>query len=203
MIHATTSGRSPLPRRFTLLDALILVAALAGAMALYEIIRRDERESLPFERAAGTVVETVFVLISHIRGVLSICQYAHAGPSGGLPAQASAAMAHAHSPAGSGGVLSRRGDDAGQRDRGCHVDALPQGGHRRRVGPFQPVYESRISLAVIAAWAALALGGRWQAEPSAVDRAGRLLGLFWVIFAVWPWINSYALTRLSVSFWPW
>jgi hypothetical protein len=35
-------------------------------------------------------------------------------------------------------------------------------------------------LAVAAAWMALLLTGRWRAEPSWIDRAGRILGVLWI-----------------------
>ena len=46
---------------------------------------------------------------------------------------------------------------------------------------------------------ALAVAGRWRAEPSWVDRLGRALGVFWVLligleFQVWAW--TYALFDL-------
>ena len=42
--------------------------------------------------------------------------------------------------------------------------------------------------AVAAAWLTLALCGRWRPEPSWVDRAGRGLGLGWlVLLLLGPW----------------
>ena len=38
--------------------------------------------------------------------------------------------------------------------------------------------------AIGGAWLALALGGRWNPEPTWVDRMGRGLGVFWL--ASWP-----------------
>jgi hypothetical protein len=37
-----------------------------------------------------------------------------------------------------------------------------------------------VAPAVVGAWLALALGGRWRAERGWIDRAGRALGVFWV-----------------------
>jgi hypothetical protein len=46
-------------------------------------------------------------------------------------------------------------------------------------------------LAVTVAWLTLALNGRWQPEPNWLDRAGRSLGLAWVVLMVFhPWITS-------------
>jgi hypothetical protein len=66
---------------------------------------------------------------------------------------------------------------------------------------FQPVWESRIAPAVVAAWTALWLGGRWRAEPSALDRAGRLVGLYWVYFAASAWIDLDMLSRVTSEWW--
>jgi hypothetical protein len=37
-------------------------------------------------------------------------------------------------------------------------------------------------LAVTIAWSILALGGRWRAEPSWMDRSGRVLGWLWIAY---------------------
>jgi hypothetical protein len=56
--------------------------------------------------------------------------------------------------------------------------------------PCSPVL---ISIAVGLAWLILRLGGRWQAEQSWIDRAGRALGCAWIalipVYLVWrlPW----------------
>jgi hypothetical protein len=39
---------------------------------------------------------------------------------------------------------------------------------------------SRVSIAVPAAWFILAWSGRWKAEPSWIDRLGRILGAYWI-----------------------
>ena len=42
---------------------------------------------------------------------------------------------------------------------------------------FTPV----IGFGVICAWATLAAVGRWRPEPSAIDRLGRALGVYWIV----------------------
>jgi hypothetical protein len=44
---------------------------------------------------------------------------------------------------------------------------------------------------VTSAWALLALGGRWRCEPSWIDRTGRLIGGFWVALLPWSWVIGY------------
>lgn len=46
-----------------------------------------------------------------------------------------------------------------------------------------------VSYAVAASWSTLALGGFWRPERSWIDRAGRVLGVFWVgVIPLYPWI---------------
>jgi hypothetical protein len=54
---------------------------------------------------------------------------------------------------------------------------------------FWRMFAWRIGPAVVGAWTALALGGRWRAEKSWIDRAGRFLGAFWVFEEVHPWFS--------------
>jgi hypothetical protein len=39
-------------------------------------------------------------------------------------------------------------------------------------------------VAISASWTTLILSRRWQAEPSWIDRMGRALGVFWIVFAL-------------------
>jgi hypothetical protein len=55
-------------------------------------------------------------------------------------------------------------------------------------GPHDwPILESRIPPAVVSAWFVLALCGRWRAEPSWMDRTGRVFGSFWVGLWMFRW----------------
>jgi hypothetical protein len=47
-------------------------------------------------------------------------------------------------------------------------------------------------LAVAAAWLTLIVGGRWRPEPSWIDRAGRLVGLAWLLLLLSPFCLSIA-----------
>jgi hypothetical protein len=53
----------------------------------------------------------------------------------------------------------------------------------------------RVGFAVIGAWLMLVMVGSWRPEPSWIDRAGRLLGLGWILqtflFLALPWAESY------------
>jgi hypothetical protein len=50
--------------------------------------------------------------------------------------------------------------------------------------PHQAVF------AVAAAWATLALVGRWEPERSWVDRLGRFFGLYWLTYPVLDWVMA-------------
>jgi hypothetical protein len=41
--------------------------------------------------------------------------------------------------------------------------------------------EEIVGAAVLGAWSAMAVGGRWKAQHSWVDRAGRVLGIIWIV----------------------
>jgi hypothetical protein len=38
-----------------------------------------------------------------------------------------------------------------------------------------------VPVAILGAWSALAICGRWSPEPSWIDRLGRILGVFWIV----------------------
>jgi hypothetical protein len=51
--------------------------------------------------------------------------------------------------------------------------------HPEAQHPWQ-IVQSRIAVAVPAAWFILAWSGRWRSEPSWIDRLGRTLGAYWI-----------------------
>jgi hypothetical protein len=48
-----------------------------------------------------------------------------------------------------------------------------------------------VSYAILAAWAILALSRRGRPERSWIDRAGRALGICWIVFALIFWLNQH------------
>ena len=46
------------------------------------------------------------------------------------------------------------------------------------IGPDQ-----RICFAILGAWTALKVGGIWRPEPGGIDRAGRVVGVAWIVVA--------------------
>lgn len=58
---------------------------------------------------------------------------------------------------------------------------------------FAPHAPLAVGLAVLASWMTLIVGRRWRAEPSWVDRLGRILGVFWIC-------AGFAITGLMVLY---
>jgi hypothetical protein len=54
-------------------------------------------------------------------------------------------------------------------------------------GQTWAIVEARIGPAVITAWVALYASGRWRSEPHWIDRAGRVLGAYWVVLWLSRW----------------
>lgn len=58
------------------------------------------------------------------------------------------------------------------------------------VGDLQGVFLScfsYVSFAVVGGWSVLALGGRWRSEASWIDRGGRATGVAWIVAALFHW----------------
>jgi hypothetical protein len=56
---------------------------------------------------------------------------------------------------------------------------------------YWPFIEARIFLAIAAAWVTQALSGRWRPEPNWIDRAGRVLGAYWITLFLYRYVMSY------------
>lgn len=52
-------------------------------------------------------------------------------------------------------------------------------------------YAPQVSFAVVGGWVALALSGRWRSGSDWIDRGGRLLGLIWIGITVVSWSRYY------------
>jgi len=53
-------------------------------------------------------------------------------------------------------------------------------------------YAQQVSFGVLAAWTVLAASGRWRNEPTWIDRAGRVMGVAWILITAIHW-GSYFL----------
>lgn len=163
-------------RRFTILDAMLLVAAAACGIAVERATDYDLNARLV---RAGT-------LGGHIVAHLDYAQskYLPFAVTGTIALM----VARLVPPRASFPRLSRQPGAVA-----CFVATLtisilaawvvsvhffkPARYHR----PFSLwLYSLYVSFAVIGGWSSLALSGRWRAEPSWVDRVGRFMGIIWI-----------------------
>jgi hypothetical protein len=160
-------------RRFTLLDAMILVATTAFALAFSRAMHR----SLPAFYFERTVIYRFFpylVAATHGQFALSFRRPRSslrrrmtrpgtvAGVAAALALVATAATTTLQQLTASGWTW-------------INPAYLGIWAANSREGP---------PFAVAFAWATLALGGRWRADRSWVDRLGRVLGLAWIALYV-------------------
>ena len=176
-------------RRFTLFDAGVLVAACAVGLALDRFIIQDfgPPEVLVARWMSGVISWVVLPLYGLAlatpllqAGTLALIPLGLRGRGGrrrrvllrpGLMACGAATLAVAVELVGWGilGLLSLAGVPLSmQWTTGPRFANVFFGG-------FPPLGE-----ATAAAWALLALSGRWRAERSWTDRAGRALGAYWI-----------------------
>jgi hypothetical protein len=62
-------------------------------------------------------------------------------------------------------------------------------------GDLFPVTALPVGLAVAVTWATLRMGGRWRPVPSPLDRAGRLLGAYWVAMIPLSFVVALSVFR--------
>ncbi len=182
----------PTPRRnFALVDLLILVAALAAGMALC----RPRIRGLAFDPEAGFLSDPPTryplwqVLLWPDNVVVVGSAMASMAMLGLLAVSLRPPRARRRALLRRPGFVACVAGAAAMAANGLEVgapalfqDALPTGVWN----PFDPFWKVRIGPSVIAAWLFLAGGGRWRSEAGWIDRAGRLLGLFWILATARP-----------------
>ncbi len=168
--------REPRPRRLTLLDVMIVVAStalgLAGARAIYPTMEPPKVKYLAwsFEGPPTVLVASWSLALLVLRAISPRPPRRRVVRQPGWLACAS----------GSSAILL---------GMACHgafnaVHSEPQAGMWAIAG----LWSVAIRLApafVIGAWAGLLLDGRWSNERSWIDRAGRLVGAYWVAAFAW------------------
>lgn len=177
------------PRKFTLLDGLILIAATAPGILSLRAIRPE----VGFWPRHWTTPETVQLVVALVALVLPcVLTWTLALPvlrlyrphpparrlsrQPGMVASAAVALALALTALAIGaGILLKIAQadpiswPKGERDwLAMAVEVLA-------------VFSPLVALAVAGAWASLVLGGRWRAERDWIDRAGRTLGVVWML----------------------
>jgi hypothetical protein len=83
-------------------------------------------------------------------------------------------------------------------------DLFTGGGWSRgaSVARYCRIHGDKFGGAVAAAWVGLAIAGRWRPERSWVDRAGRVLGAFWIVTLLFAWpLESWTITALRALGW--
>jgi hypothetical protein len=180
------------PRQFGLLDAMILIVALALGLAWWREWDRnggdqwdwDKHPESQFVEQANSarywlgvavltlVTSTCAWVVLRFRRPRPSCFRMMRQPGAVVCLAASMAFA-----------ILQAGEIANQILSQClGVRNLGNGfGYR-----WDPEYFSKIRLGglvgvtVLVAWLILALGHRWRAEPTWLDRSGRLLGIIWI-----------------------
>ena len=49
----------------------------------------------------------------------------------------------------------------------------------------------QVGFAVVGGWLSLAMAGRWRPEPGWIDRAGRVVGVCWIVATLLWWSRDY------------
>jgi hypothetical protein len=179
------------PRRFTLLDAMALIAATAVGLFLFRLtspewsdiratLGRSDRGMRRFtvlQDAGQAVVPflaawTVALLLLRLRRPRPRLRRALLQPGAVACAAATVAIAVEAT-----WILSLLAVGS----RFVHPSSVFVG------------YAQQVSFAVLGGWTALAAGGRWRSEPSWLDRAGRAAGGSWIVVTA-VHFGSYFLT---------
>ena len=187
---AAEANAPPISRRFTLLDGMILISATAAGFALMRPTMEDLPSNFPFEgmffsyRSIVSGVSYLFLSTTPLFSAWSFClvllRLRPPRPSlhrlfrqPGLVASISASI---------GSVIAT-----------VFLTVL-----MFELGPRPPseqvtmVSSAAFGGAILTTWSILFLSGRWRSERSWVDRAGRVLGVCWII-------QILALLALSIT----
>jgi len=181
-------------RKFTLLDAMILVAATAPALALMRdrwpldiesqrlytnilMQLRDNILTISFAAAMWSLAG----LVLRLRQPRPDVRFLTRQP--GMVACMAAAVVLAIRLINFGSVLSILVIDGAYFWPG--MSALDWDPENWRGIP------SEIGCAVAAAWIIQAAGGRWRSEPSWIDRMGRILGIYWILTIPFAWFSVH------------
>lgn len=178
-------------RRLTLLDAMILIAAMAVAIAWTQSLSASFREQDTFDSTIWPAIPWKHWLM---RWPTMAAPWMTAGSLGVLilrlrkPRPPLRELARQPGAAGCFVALASVTLRAGLMALG---NALSQVPNMTMFGP-DPGFAvadvifwlssdlTEVGSSVMGAWLILAAGRFWEAEPSAIDRAGRLLGVGWL-----------------------
>jgi hypothetical protein len=163
------------PRKFSLADAMVLIAAIAlgfclvrltfpswsdirsakGGMSTFLIIQNTGQLVVPF-----LVTLTFALLMLRLRRPRPRLRRVLSQP--GSTACIAATIAIVVEIAWIGSLLA-------VGSRFIHLSSVFVG------------YAQQVSFAVLGGWTILAVSGRWRNDPSWIDRAGRVMGMAWIV----------------------
>ncbi len=181
--------RTSIPRKFTLVDAMVLIAAIGVALVPIRIFLWESWH-FPDERSAGEIWQTgldvnvnFIPLALTLSVALSLLGVRKPRPNlrrvyrrPGMAACATTVVYAVLSLIGYGGFLYFTGDLTHVTFDSRDVITL-----YIRIG-MQPMF--LVGGAVASVWIVLWLSGVWRAERSWIDRAGRALGIYWITISI-------------------
>ena len=196
------------PRRIGLLDAMILVAAVAIGLAWSRAAQKDENYLYPtpldgyFMKEVGRHVSSKVRALMRLDYGMRLIAPCVACLSIGLLALRLRATGFQRGVAAfSPGVTAcasvivvffvrcvRLGIDLLFRHESLGGNANDYGNMEWLWdGFFSLVNPVNMGMAVVGSWVALMLSKGWKPEPSAIDRVGRLLGVYWIAAMMIDW----------------
>ena len=183
--------RTP-PRKFLFLDATIIVAAIAlGTFAVWWTVPglASIRKQLQVSTAPG---EQAFYVIQST--VLTICPYLSSASLALLILRLRRPRPRLRRCLRQPGMVASAAASLALAIEAVRIVPLFALGSRSVwlsklfIGPDQ-----QICFAILGAWAVLKLGGVWRPEPSAIDWAGRVVGVAWIFVATLSSFRYYLI----------
>jgi hypothetical protein len=179
--------RSSAPRRFTLLDGMVLVAATAVGFSgvnafVREIVGEDLSSILRVIQSKVMWRESALALLLCALPVLAAWTLAL------IPLRLLKPRPRSHRLAREPGLMAGLSFAITTGFLAILAPIIRFGigaddwDHILR-GTFM-LMPAAVGVAVLASWTTLILSRRWRAEPSWIDRLGRAFGVFWVVFAL-------------------
>jgi hypothetical protein len=190
------------PRKFTILDGMILVAATAGGFALWRAVGDTLGRHLGnvpfgafswFSSIVYRVVEAAFPLLAVLTPTVLIWRLRRPRPrwrrlmrQPGMAALCAALIPIATSLVGLRQIASLLANPAsfvsgaGGEDFNTFGSTVTVSGPP--LGDIYTTYGAGVGLWVLGAWLVLWLSGRRRPEKSWIDRLGRLVGIGWLMF---------------------
>ncbi len=191
MASGTATDRASAPRRrFTLLDGMILVAATAVGYALVHVLERliGEGDFLSLIREAWTGREFAkMALLLYLVALPVLAAWTVAL----IPLRLLKPRPRSRRMARQPGLMAGIAASMAIGFMGLVVGIMSVSmswliGGLDQVVMLQGVLmlPASLGLAVLVAWTTLLLGRRWRAEPSWIDRLGRIIGVAWVLLGL-------------------